>query len=172
MSGHPYIDFNGDGHGDAYDSTTIDGYDEYVHHDTHGHIDAVAHDYNHDGRIDEMYVDSDHDGVLDTDLRDTNGDGIMDTSDKIPGGHPTLEHPYVDFNGDGHGDKYTTTAFPDGSQWFVHTDGHGHVDAEAVDYNHDGRVDEMWVDENHDGVMDHRLYDTNGDGILDKKVAV
>jgi len=41
-------------------------------------------------------------------------------------------------SGDGHGDSYTTYVDASGTQNFVHTDGHGHVDAIASDHNHDG----------------------------------
>ena len=95
------------------------------------------------------------------------------------------EHPYIDFDGDGHGDQYETAADDHGHFAFVHHDGHGRVDAIAYDNNHDGKIDEMvvdenhdgkidreWVDEDHDGRIDHLLTDTNGDGIMDKSVSV
>jgi hypothetical protein len=174
MNEHPYIDFDGDGHGDHYDTATYpDGTHEFIHHDHYGHIDAVAYDYNSDGRIDAMVVDQDHNGTFDHVLTDTNGDGVMDTDSPLGGNsHVPLEHPYIDFDGDGHGDHYRTEAFPSGAQEFVHTDHHGHVDAIAYDYNHDGRIDAMVVDQNHDGTMDHLLADTNGDGIMDTSSAL
>jgi hypothetical protein len=167
MIEHPYIDFDGDGHGDHYDTlTNSSGEYEFVHHDSHGHVDAVAYDVNHDGRIDSMDVDRNHDGVMDHHLTDTNGDGIMDSSQPISNSHLSVLHPYIDFNGDGHGDRYYTD-IEQGEQVFYHTDGHGHVDAKAFDFNHDGRIDEMLVDEDHDGHIDTELRDTNGDGIMD-----
>ena len=173
MHEHPYIDFDGDGHGDKYDTEVYpDGTYAFMHHDSYGHIDAIAYDYNHDGRIDSMIVDQNHDGTFDHVLSDTNGDGRMDTSTPLSGGHVPLEHPYIDFDGDGHGDKYHTEAYPGGAQLFEHTDHYGHVDAVAYDFNHDGRIDEMVVDEDHDGVMDHVLVDTNGDGIMDKEYSI
>jgi hypothetical protein len=77
------------------------------------------------------------------------------------------DQPWIDFDGDGHGDSYYTTT--DGrAQMYVHTDGHGHIDAKAIDRNDDGRIDEMYVDDNHDGRFDRLLVDTNGDGIMDR----
>jgi hypothetical protein len=173
MIEHPYIDFDGDGHGDSYD-TVVDneGHYNFLHHDAHGHIDAVAYDNNHDGRIESMVIDANHDGTIDHVLDDTNGDGYMDKSSEIGNGYKPLEHPYIDFDGDGHGDSYRTFVDASGTQNFVHTDGHGHVDAIAMDRNHDGKIDAMYVDEDHDYRIDHLLTDTNGDGIMDQSVAV
>ena len=169
MSEHPYIDFDGDGHGDAYDTVQdTHGHDAFVHHDAHGHIDAIAYDDNHDGLIDSLLVDHNHDGTMDTLLTDTNHDGIMDTSQAYGHGGQALEHPYIDFNGDGHGDRYYSTDIA-GTDNYYHVDGHGHVDTEAIDRNHNGLIDEMYVDENHNGVFDTDLKDTNGDGIMDTR---
>ena len=77
-----------------------------------------------------------------------------------------LEHPYIDFNGDGHGDRYYAENGGK-SNTYYHVDGHGHVDAEAIDVNRDGRIDQMFVDHNHNGVWDTELTDTDGDGIMD-----
>ncbi len=173
MIEHPYIDFDGDGHADNYDTAAdSDGHYMFLHHDVHGHVDAIAYDNNHDGLIDSMVIDSNHDGTVDQVLDDTNHDGVMDTSSPVGGGYVPLEHPYIDFNGDGHGDSYTTYVDASGTQEFVHTDGHGHVDAIASDQNHDGLIDRMYVDLDHDGHLDHLLSDTNGDGIMDQSVAV
>jgi hypothetical protein len=173
MHEHPYIDFDGDGHGDQYDTAVYpDGTHAFLHHDHYGHIDAIAYDYNHDGRIDTMVVDSNHDGTFDHVLTDTNGDGVMDTNSPYGGAHVPLEHPYIDFDGDGHGDHYRTVAYPGGTQAFVHTDHHGHVDAIAYDYNHDGRIDAMLVDSDHDGTFDRLLSDSNGDGIMDRSTVL
>ena len=83
-----------------------------------------------------------------------------------------IEHPYIDFDGDGHADNYDTAADSDGHYMFLHHDVHGHVDAIASDQNHDGLIDRMYVDLDHDGHLDHLLSDTNGDGIMDQSVAV
>jgi hypothetical protein len=172
MIEHPYIDFDGDGHGDSYDTAADDhGHYAFLHHDAHGHVDAIAIDNNHDGLIDSMLVDNDHDGKMDHELVDDNHDGIMDSSTPISEGHDSLLHPYIDFDGDGHGDHYRTFS-EGGSQYFAHTDGHGHVDAIAIDNNHDGLIDSMEVDQDHDGRLDHLLTDVNGDGIMDTSVAV
>jgi hypothetical protein len=173
MIEHPYIDFDGDGHGDQYDTAVDDnGHYVFVHHDHYGHVDALAYDNNHDGRIDSMVVDANHDGSMDHVLDDTNGDGIMDTSSPTGAGYVPLQHPYIDFNGDGYGDHYNTFIDNSGGQNYVHTDGYGHVDAVAFDGNHDGLIDRMYVDQDHDGHLDHKLTDTNGDGIMDSSVAI
>jgi hypothetical protein len=58
MLEHPYLDVDGDGHPDPYD-TYYDGHQyQFIHHDSAGRVDAIAYDYNDDG----------------------DGDGIMDTS--------------------------------------------------------------------------------------------
>jgi hypothetical protein len=172
MDGHPYIDFDGDGHGDNYDtSVQPDGAYEYVHNDHHGHMDAVAYDRDRDGLIDDMKVDDNHDGTFDRVLGDEEGhDGIMDRSEPIHV-EPGHNHPYIDFNGDGHGDKYYT-ATDNYGQHFAHTDGHGHIDYEALDENRDGLIDRMWSDSNHDGRLDTEFVDDNGDGIMDRKYPV
>jgi hypothetical protein len=166
---HPWIDFDGDGHADNYDTVADDhGHYAFVHHDSHGHVDAIAYDNNHDGKIDEMIVDHDHDGTMDTHLTDTNHDGYMDHSS--PYGtdtHQPVEHPHIDFDGDGHNDSYYSFNDGYGNTDFVHSDGHGHVDAIAQDSNHDGLIDREYVDHNHDGRLDHVLTDTNGDGYMD-----
>jgi hypothetical protein len=167
MTDQPWIDFDGDGHGDTYHAVAYpEGLHEYEHFDHHGHIDAIAWDFDHDGRMESLAVDDNHDGHLDRLLHDDNGDGIMDSSqpfDQVG----DVRHPYIDFNGDGRGDHYYTTT--DGrAQAYVHTDGHGHIDAKAVDRNDDGLIDEMYVDDNHDGRFDRLLVDTNGDGIMDR----
>jgi hypothetical protein len=173
MTDHVYIDFDGDGHGDSYDTVVDDqGHYNYLHHDAHGHIDAIAYDNNHDGLIDSMVVDTNHDGTIDHVLDDTNHDGRMDTSSPIGSGYVPLEHANVDFNGDGHYDSYRTFVDASGTQNFVHTDGHGHVDAVAFDRNHDGLMDSMYVDQDHNGTLDHLLTDTNRDGIMDQSVAI
>jgi len=164
---HPYIDFDGDGHGDSYQTIVHGGEHEYEHLDRHGHIDAIAYDMNHDGRIDSMQVDDDHDGHLDRMLFDENGDGIMDRSEHMSHGSLTVHHPYIDFNGDGHGDTYVTTT--DGKeQIYSHLDGHGHIDRQAIDTDNDGRINEMYVADHGDGRIDRVLVDVNGDGIMDK----
>ncbi len=171
MLEHPYIDFDGDGHGDRYDTVaTPEGQQEFMHHDSHGHADAIAWDYNHDGRIDAMMVDDNHDGGLDRFLSDDTGDGIMDSSEPTHVDHGLDRHPYIDFNGDGHGDRYysTTDGRIDG---YTHVDGHGHEDAKALDLDHDGLIDEMYVDGDHNGVWDTVLTDKNGDGIMDSRSA-
>jgi hypothetical protein len=167
MIDHPYIDFTGDGHSDAY-TTAVEpsGAHAFYHYDCHGHIDAIAYDFNHDGRIDAMDVDSNHNGTLDRHLEDVNGDGIMDTSSSTGGPYLAPLHPHIDFNGDGRADSYRTET-ENGTQAYVHDDGHGHVTATAFDFNHDGLIDEMFVDDNHDGIFDRVLTDTNGDGIMD-----
>jgi heat shock protein beta len=167
MLEHPYIDFDGDGHGDSYDTfSSPSGTQTFEHHDHHGHTDAVAWDYNRDGLVDAMMTDDNHDGALDQFHRDTNGDGIMDEAEPTNLDHGSSRHPYIDFNGDGKGDNYyqTTDGYAD---YYTHVDGHGHVDAKAVDGNEDGLIDELYVDRDHDGVLDHVLYDTTGDGIMD-----
>lgn len=78
-----------------------------------------------------------------------------------------IEHPYIDFDGDGHGDSYDTVVDPLGHHAYLHHDEHGWVDAIAFDSNGDGVVESMTVDQNHDGTLDHVLDDTNGDGIMD-----
>jgi hypothetical protein len=173
MLEHPYIDFDGDGHGDDYDSASDNhGHYVFLHHDAYGRVDALAYDNDHDGLIESMVVDANHDGTMDHVLDDTNGDGIMDTANPVGGGYVPLEHPYIDFDGDGHGDPYRTFVDASGTQNFVHTDGYGHVDAVAMDADHDGLIDKMYIDGDHDGHIDHLLYDTNHDGIMDLAVAV
>jgi hypothetical protein len=174
MLEHPYIDFDGDGHPDSYD-TVADSHGHYafLHEDGHGHIDAIAYDHNGDGLIDDMVVDKNHDGTMDHVLHDSNHDGYMDTESPYgTGPHGALQHPHIDFNGDGHNDQYQTFQDGYGNQLYTHTDAQHHVDYIAVDHNHDGRIDEMYADEDHDGHLDHRLYDTNGDGYMDHSVSV
>ena len=36
-----------------------------------------------------------------------------------------IEHPYIDFDGDGHADNYDTAADSDGHYMFLHHDVHG-----------------------------------------------
>lgn len=166
---HPYIDFDGDGHGDSYD-TYDDGHSlEHVHHDWHGRVDAIAIDNNRDGIMEAMVVDSNHDGVLDTVLTDETGDGYMDSEHHLPVSHYATENPYVDFDGDGHGDNYYTATDNEGGRQYLHTDGYGHVDAVADDHDHNGLMDQMTVDENHDGQVDHVLRDQTGDGYMDTR---
>jgi hypothetical protein len=166
---HPFIDFQGDGYGDPYDTAHVEGgQNEYYHQGQHHVIDAVAIDYDRDGYIDKMHTDSNDDGTLDTLQEDTDGDGYMDDSEKYYHGEPVhLNHPYIDFDGDGHGDHYSTYGTADGSQVFNHTDHSGHVDAMAIDYDNDGLIDKMVVDSDGDGDLDKILVDTNGDGIMD-----
>jgi hypothetical protein len=83
-----------------------------------------------------------------------------------------LEHPYIDFDGDGHGDSYDTVASHDGSQEFDHHDKYGHVDAAAFDYNRDGLIDQMVTDSDHNGALDTQYNDRNGDGIMDDSVSI
>src|SRR6266498_4043803 len=174
MLEHPNIDFDGDGHFDNYDTVADNhGHYAFVHHDTHGHVDAIAYDNNHDGLIDEMLVDHNHDGTMDTHLTDTNHDGYMDHSSPYgTGGGQPVEHPYIDFDGDGHGDSYTSFNDGYGTENFLHTDGHGHVDAIAQDGNHDGLIDREYVDQDHDGRIDHLLTDNNHDGYMDHSTSV
>jgi hypothetical protein len=75
----PYIDFDGDGHGDRYQSFSSGYIQQFAHVDGYDRIDAVAADLDHDGRIDEMTVDEDHNGVVDHRLSDTDHDGWMNT---------------------------------------------------------------------------------------------
>src|SRR5436190_596932 len=105
-------------------------------------------------------------------LQETNHDGYMDTHESYGHGHESLEHPHIDFNGDGHNDSYYSYADGYGNENFLHTDGHGHVDAIAQDSNHNGLIDREWVDENHNGTLDHKLTDGNGDGIMDYSTSV
>jgi len=169
MSEHIYIDFDGDGHGDRYDSVDTGHSNEYIHHDRYGHVDAIAWDHNRDGLIDVLMTDDDHDGGLDTFQRDTNHDGYMDTSEELHNEHGVTHHPYIDFNGDGHGDKYYSTT--DGRvDIYYHTDGHGHVDAKAYDVDRNGLMDQLYVDSDHDGRFDKGYVDDNGDGIMDRVI--
>lgn len=167
MTEHPYLDFDGDGHGDPYD-TVVDplGHRAFLHHDTSGQIDAIAFDSNADGLVESMATDENHDGGLDHILDDTTGDGFMDTASPAGGAAQPIEHPAIDFDGDGDADPYLT-ATHGFAQSFHHTDGSGHVDAVALDFNLDGLIDAMQVDDDHDGVLDHVLTDTDGDGIMD-----
>ena len=173
MSEHPWIDFDGDGHGDSYDTAQDDhGHYAFIHHDAHGHVDRIAYDNNGDGKIDEMLADENHDGTMDTLLSDTNHDGYMDHTQSYGYGHESLEHPKIDFNGDGHYDSYESYNDGYGNTNFIHTDGHGHVDAIAQDDDHNRLIDREYVDENHDGRLDHLLSDGNGDGIMDYSTSV
>jgi hypothetical protein len=92
----------------------------------------------------------------------------MDTSEPVDSGHGVQHHPYIDFNGDGHGDRYYSTN-EGGTDLYYHVDGHGHIDAQAVDENRDGLMDELYLDSDHDGRFDRFLVDTNGDGIMDHR---
>ncbi len=173
MSDHPYIDFDGDGHGDSYDAVhePSGGY-AFIHHDSHGNVDAIAYDDDSDGRINWMETDEDHNGVLDHYLADDNGDGIMDEKHELHGVNSHVEHPRIDVDGDGHADQvYATSYASDGTpdNVFFHTDGHGHVDAVLFDGDSNGRIDYMETDQNHNGTLDHYLVDDNGDGIMDEK---
>jgi hypothetical protein len=168
MVDHPYIDFDGDGHGDRYDTVVGDhGAQQFIHHDQYGHVDAIAWDHNRDGLIDVLMTDDDHDGRLDTYQTDTNGDGYMDTSNPTHGEGGLQHHPYIDFDGDGHGDKYYSTT-DGGTDRYYHVDGHGQIDAEALDFDRNGLMDRLFVDSNHDGNFDRAYVDTNGDGIMDR----
>jgi hypothetical protein len=171
MLEHPWIDFDGDGHGDRYDTyINHDGGQQFEYHDGHGHTVAIAYDNNHDGLIDSMSVDDNHDGGIDRDLTDTNGDGIMDRSEATHApNHGVQNHPYIDFNGDGHGDRYNSYTYGEHGDVYTHSDGHGHVDAKAVDWDGDGLINYLYVDQDHNGTLEHALVDTNGDGIMDEK---
>lgn len=84
MSDDVWIDFDGDGTGDEYDTIEMDdGSTQYVHYDEDGEVDAVAIDEDGDGIIDSMAVDSDGDGTLDTMLSDDTGDGFMDSEEEL-----------------------------------------------------------------------------------------
>jgi hypothetical protein len=169
MIDHPYIDFDGDGHGDSYDTVEYpNGIQVFVHHEG-SHIDAIAFDKNHDGLVDEMMVDDDGDGDMDRKLWDANHDGYMDGEKDLPPDNDAHHHPYIDFDGDGHGDSYYTTDLPGPSQLFVQPDGYGHIETVALDHNHNGYIDEMHTDEDHDAAMDHVLWDNNNDGVMDTK---
>ena len=42
MSEHPWIDFDGDGHADNYDTVQDDhGHYAFAHHDSHGHVELI-----------------------------------------------------------------------------------------------------------------------------------
>ncbi len=77
---HPFLDFDGDGQGDAYHVAGVPGGGNlFAHSDGLGHVDALALDENDDALIDVMFVDKDSDAHFDHLLIDLNGDGIMDT---------------------------------------------------------------------------------------------
>ena len=93
----PWIDFNGDGTGDEYETTTgEDGAMEY-HYDADGdgQDDMVAYDDDGDGLIDQLQTDDDGDGTMDRAEFDDNGDGTMDHSEDLP------DDPAADDGGDG-----------------------------------------------------------------------
>jgi|GEM_PF-3839442 len=80
MSDEPWIDFDGDGVGDDYETVTHDdGSATYTQYNEDGEVAAVAHDFDGDGLIDALEVDSDGDGTLDAIQFDEDGDGFMDT---------------------------------------------------------------------------------------------
>ena len=99
MSDEPWIDFDGDGTGDDYETEAFaDGGGQYTHYDEDGNADAVAYDFDGDGLIDAMDVDSDGDGSLDTTMFDETGDGYLDSEihwEEDPGADIT---PGVDAN--------------------------------------------------------------------------
>lgn len=76
----PWIDFDGDGRGDQYETIHTAHGNAFVHDDGTGHADAVAYDFNRDGILDAADIASHGDGVIDTHVIDTNGDGWMDTT--------------------------------------------------------------------------------------------
>ena len=92
----PWIDFDGDGTGDDYETEAFaDGGGQYTHYDEDGNADAVAYDFDGDGLIDAMDVDSDGDGSLDTTMFDETGDGYMDSEIhwEDTGSEPSADEP-------------------------------------------------------------------------------
>lgn len=77
-----------------------------------------------------------------------------------------IDHPAIDFDGDGTFDAYDTVR-DDGAQLFFHHDGDGHLDAIARDGDHDGLVDMLVTDTDGDGSLENLQTDTDGDGYMD-----
>ena len=81
----PWIDADGDGQGDDYETEELDG-GGFAHTTDDG---SVAIDDDGDGYIDSLYIDSDGDGTLDTVMTDDDGDGYVDSEAEYDGGDPT-----------------------------------------------------------------------------------
>ncbi|GAA4920323.1 hypothetical protein LX16_4656 [Stackebrandtia albiflava] len=107
MSDDMWIDFDGDGNEDAFETETLeDGSTAYSHDaDGDGDVDSVAYDEDNDGYIDTMTFDTDGDGTMDTLMTDVDGDGFMDTSEEITATDETAtDTSGLDANGDLVGD--------------------------------------------------------------------
>ncbi|MBN1170870.1 MAG: hypothetical protein JXA67_01745 [Micromonosporaceae bacterium] len=82
------------------------------------------------------------------------------------------DHPFIDFDGDGHRDSYETYDLGEQGHEFVHTDATGDVTAIAYDYDGDGLIDAIDMDHGHTGHMTHHYEDVNGDGWMDTETPI
>lgn len=74
------------------------------------------------------------------------------------------DEPYIDFDGDGSEDEYSTEELDGGG--YAHTSEDGEV---AYDYDGDGLIDELHTDEDGNGSLDTVHIDETGDGIMDSE---
>lgn len=72
------------------------------------------------------------------------------------------DDPYIDFDGNGTEDEYTTEELDGGGEAYTSEDGEI-----AYDYDGDGLIDELHTDDDGDGELDHVMTDTGDDGIMD-----
>ena len=77
------------------------------------------------------------------------------------------DDPYIDFDGNGTEDEYTTEELDGGGEAYTSEDGEI-----AYDYDGDGLIDELHTDDDGDGVLDTVHTDNTGDGIMDDSEAL
>lgn len=77
------------------------------------------------------------------------------------------EGPYIDFDGNGTEDEYSTEELDGGG--YAYTSDDGEV---AYDYDGDGYIDELHTDDDGDGILDTAHTDDTGDGIMDSSEAL
>ena len=152
-----YRDADGDGFGDAGNSTSIcsstppSGYviNNTDCDDTHSSVHPGATevcdglDNNCDGHIDEGFADTDHDGQADCVDTDDDGDGVADTNDQCPNTPPNTQVNAAgcpDADGDGIADTSDNCPFT--------------ANADQADNDHDGIGDSCDPDDDNDGILD------------------